>query len=92
MENLMQPMPVSASVLNQLAKIKENANAAGVTTFSHAELISLEQKVVEDNGDAWLSPLNAKNHDTNNEKIVRFIMFMNGNTQVFKKRVDAQGF
>lgn len=83
MNDLSQPMFVSVDILKQLTKIKDNANASGITTFSHADLVALEQQVVDENGEPWLSPLNSKNHNSNNEKIVRFIMFMNGDYQVF---------
>ena len=88
MNDLSKPMFVSTRILKQLTKIKNNANASGTTTFSHADLVALEQQVVDENGETWLSRLNSKNHDSNNEKIVRFIMFMNGEENVFAPIID----
>lgn len=90
MNDLSQPMKVPVAILEQLTKIKNNANASGTTTFSHADLVALEQQVVDENDEPWLSRLNSKNHDSNNEKIVRFIMFMNENENVFIPNIDIR--
>lgn len=83
MNDLSKPMHVSKNVLEKLTEIRENANRDGMTTFSHADLVTLEQSVVDNTGEPWLSRLNSKNHDSNNEKIIRFIMFMNGDDNTF---------
>lgn len=83
MNDLSKPMHVSKNILEKLTKIRENANRDGMTTFSHADLVALEQSVVDNTGEPWLSRLNSKNHGSNNEKIIRFIMFVNGDDNTF---------